>query len=119
MKHASFLSRGAAATATAAAEASQIVGAAAALENLPGWSKSTGRDALEKEFRFADFNEAFGFMARVALYADKFDHHPEWSNVYNRVKVLLTSHDVGGVTTRDVRMAAFMDRIAGENDSPA
>jgi 4a-hydroxytetrahydrobiopterin dehydratase len=117
MKHASFLSRGA--SATTPAEAAHIVGAAAALENLDGWSKSAGRDALEKEFRFADFNEAFGFMARVALYADKFDHHPEWSNTYNRVKVLLTSHDVGGVTTRDVRMAAFMDRIAGAGGGQA
>ncbi len=86
---------------------------AAALAGLPGWSEVEGRDAIRKSFRFADFNAAFGFMARVALLAEKMDHHPEWFNVYNRVDVTLATHDAGGVTELDVRMARFMDQVAG------
>lgn len=91
------------------------IGAAAALAGLPGWSAAQGaRDAIARTFRFADFNAAFGFMTRVALKADKLDHHPEWSNVYNRVEVVLTTHDADGVTALDVEMARFMDKAAGE-----
>jgi len=89
------------------------LGAAAALESLPGWSAVEGRDAIACSYRFADFNAAFGFMTRVALAAEKLDHHPEWSNVYNRVDVVLTTHDVGGVTTLDVTLARLMDAAAG------
>ena len=71
-----------------------------------------GRDAIRKVFRFADFNEAFGFMSRVALKADQMDHHPEWFNVYNRVEVTLTTHDADGVTELDVELAGFMDEQA-------
>ncbi len=83
------------------------IGAATALASLPGW-----RDAIGRSYRFADFNAAFGFMARVALMAEKLDHHPEWSNVYNRVEVVLTTHDAGGVTSLDVALATFMDQAA-------
>lgn len=89
------------------------IGAAKALENLEGWTAVNGRDAIAKQFRFADFNAAFGFMTRVALKADKMDHHPEWSNVYGRVDVVLTTHDAGGVTAKDVELASFMDEAAG------
>ena len=89
------------------------IGADAALRDLPAWSAAPGeRDAIARTFRFADFNAAFGFMTRVALKADKMDHHPEWSNVYNRVEVLLTTHDADGVTELDVEMARFMDAAA-------
>ena len=91
------------------------IGAAAVLSELHGWTAVDGRDAIRKEFKFADFNEAFGFMARVALKADKMDHHPEWSNVYNSVDVMLTTHDAGGVTDLDKTMAAFMDQVAREH----
>ena len=75
-----------------------------------GWSLDTsGRDAIKKEFKFKDFNQAFGFMARVAMKAEKMDHHPEWFNVYNRVDVLLSSHDVNGLSQRDINMAKAMD----------
>lgn len=70
-------------------------------------------DRLHREFRFAGFSEAFGFMARVALFAEKIDHHPDWSNAWNRVTVSLQTHDAGGVTELDFRLAAEMDRIAG------
>ena len=73
------------------------LGADAAVAALSGWSAAQGRDAIVKTFRFADFNAAFGFMSRVALLAEKLDHHPEWSNVYDRVEVLLSTHDAGGV----------------------
>ncbi|XP_041969477.1 pterin-4-alpha-carbinolamine dehydratase [Aricia agestis] len=76
-----------------------------------GWKVQENRDAIEKEFKFKDFNEAFSFMTRVALLAEKMDHHPEWFNVYNRVQVTLASHDVNGLSKRDVRMATFMDKI--------
>ena len=89
------------------------IGAAAALAQLPLWSAVDGRDAIHREFRFADFNAAFGFMTRVALKADQLDHHPEWSNVYNRVEVLLATHDADGVTELDVQLAKFMDAAAG------
>ncbi|WP_168076672.1 4a-hydroxytetrahydrobiopterin dehydratase [Caulobacter sp. SSI4214] len=89
------------------------IGAAAAIAQLDGWSIASNHpDAIAKTFRFADFNAAFGFMTRVALMADKLDHHPEWSNVYNRVEVLLTTHDADGVTELDVRLAKFMDSAA-------
>ena len=93
--------------------AREKIGAAAAVQRLKGWSvKPGGRDAIEKTFVFKDFNEAFGFMTRVALKADKIDHHPEWFNVYNRVEVLLATHDADGVTDLDLEMASFMDEIA-------
>lgn len=88
------------------------IGAAAAIEGLNGWAAVDGRDAIQKTFLFADFNAAFGFMTQAALLAEKMDHHPEWSNVYNRVVVLLTTHDANGVTDLDVRLAQFMDRHA-------
>ena len=88
------------------------IGAEAAIAQLDGWSAVAGKDAITKTYRFADFNEAFGFMTRVALMADKLDHHPEWFNVYNRVEVLLTTHDADGVTELDVRLAKFMDGAA-------
>lgn len=88
------------------------IGAETALKGLDGWRAAEGRDALVKSFRFKDFNAAFGFMTRVALLAEKMDHHPEWSNVYNRVEVLLATHEAGGVTERDVKMARFMDAAA-------
>jgi 4a-hydroxytetrahydrobiopterin dehydratase len=83
-----------------------------ALVRLSGWSELKGRDAISKKFVFADFNEAFGFMARVALAAEKLDHHPEWSNVYKTVEVTLSTHDAGGLTERDVALAEAMDRFA-------
>lgn len=89
------------------------IGAAAAVARLTGWTAADGRDAITRTFTFADFNAAFGFMTRVALMADKLDHHPEWFNVYNRVEVLLATHDADGVTELDVKLATFMDEIAG------
>jgi 4a-hydroxytetrahydrobiopterin dehydratase len=74
---------------------------------------ATGREALTKSFKFRDFSEAFGFMARAALVAEKLDHHPEWSNVYAKVDVTLTTHDAGGVTALDVQLAEAMNAIAG------
>lgn len=89
------------------------IGAAAALGQLNAWSAADGRDAIIKTFKFKDFNAAFGWMTRVALAAEKLDHHPEWSNVYNRVEVLLATHDVDGVSDLDVTMAKIMDAAAG------
>lgn len=77
-----------------------------------GWSVVENRDAIYKEFLFKDFNEAFGFMTRTALLAEKMDHHPEWFNVYNKVQVTLSSHDVNGLSQRDVKLASFMDKAA-------
>jgi len=88
------------------------IGADAALARLDGWHAAQGRDAIIKEYRFRDFNAAFGFMSRVALKAETMDHHPEWSNVYNRVEVLLTTHDAGGVTDLDLTLARFIDEAA-------
>ena len=91
------------------------IGAAAALAQLPGWSAAEGRDAITKTFKFQDFNAAFGWMTRVALAAEKLDHHPEWFNVYSRVEVLLATHDADGVTELDVKLAKLMDKAAGES----
>lgn len=88
------------------------IGAQAAITRLDGWRAAEGRDAICKQFRFKDFNAAFGFMARAALHAEKADHHPEWFNVYNRVEVTLATHDAGGVTEKDVALAHFMDEAA-------
>ena len=90
------------------------LGAAAALAELPAWVAVEGRDAITRGYRFADFNAAFGWMTRIALAAEKLDHHPEWSNVYNRVEVILSTHDVGGVTALDISLAKIMDAAAGE-----
>ena len=86
----------------------------AALEPLmaSGWALVEGRDAITKTFRFDDFNAAFGFMSRAALMAEKLDHHPEWFNVYNRVEVTLTTHDAGGLSPLDVKLATAMDAMA-------
>jgi 4a-hydroxytetrahydrobiopterin dehydratase len=85
----------------------------AALADLPGWSLVDGRDAITKTFTFKNFNAAFGWMSRVAMLAEKMDHHPEWFNVYSRVEVTLSTHDVGGLSTLDVRMAKAMEVFAG------
>jgi 4a-hydroxytetrahydrobiopterin dehydratase len=84
-----------------------------ALGRLKGWSVVDGRDAIGKKFVFADFNEAFGFMTRAALVAEKLDHHPEWFNVYKTVEVTLSTHDAGGLTELDFKLAEAMDKIAG------
>ena len=84
-----------------------------ALAKLNGWSDVSGRDAITKKFVFKNFNEAFGFMSRVALVAEKMDHHPEWSNVYKTVDVTLSTHDAGGLTELDIKLAEAMDKIAG------
>ena len=83
-----------------------------ALARLSGWSEVSGRDAITKKFTFKDFNQAFGFMTRAALVAEKMDHHPEWFNVYKTVEVTLATHDAGGVTELDVKLAEAMDRLA-------
>lgn len=89
------------------------IGAETAIQSLEGWAVDPGEgDAITRTFRFADFNAAFGFMTRVALRADKHDHHPEWFNVYDRVEVRLTTHDADGVTDKDVDLAHFMNEIA-------
>jgi 4a-hydroxytetrahydrobiopterin dehydratase len=85
------------------------IGAAAALAELPGWSAAQGRDAICRGYRFASFSAAFGWMTRAALAAETLDHHPEWFNVYNKVDVTLATHDAGGVTDLDVRLAKLMD----------
>lgn len=90
------------------------IGAAAALARLPAWKAAEGRDAIVRTFTFEDFGAAFGFMARAALAAEKLDHHPEWFNVYNRVEVLLATHDADGVTELDVTLAKIMDAAAGQ-----
>ncbi|XP_074959004.1 pterin-4-alpha-carbinolamine dehydratase 2 isoform X1 [Phalacrocorax aristotelis] len=77
-----------------------------------GWSESGERDAIYKEFNFKNFNQAFGFMTRVALQAEKMNHHPEWFNVYSKVQITLISHDCGGLTKRDVKLAQFIDKAA-------
>jgi 4a-hydroxytetrahydrobiopterin dehydratase len=85
---------------------------AALLADLPGWTAVQGRDAIHKRFTFADFNAAFGFMTRVALQAEKADHHPEWFNVYNRVDITLSTHDANGLTQRDIDLARFIESAA-------
>src|SRR5476651_2857193 len=96
--------------------AQKLTGAAKAdaLKKLSGWSEVQGRDAIAKKFVFKDFNQAFGFMTKVAPVADKMDHHPEWFNVYKTVEVTLSTHDAGGVTELDVKLAEAMDNWAGE-----
>lgn len=84
-----------------------------ALEQLPHWRDASGRDAIQRSFKFTDFNAAFGFMCRAALAAEKMDHHPEWFNVYNRVDVTLATHECGGLSERDLKLAHFMDIAAG------
>lgn len=81
------------------------------LSSLTGWSLCRDGDAIERKFEFADFSEAFGFMSRVALIAEKRDHHPEWFNVYNKVEITLTTHDAGGLSLRDVKMARKIDAL--------
>ena len=89
-----------------------LIGAQTAVARLDGWAAAPDRDAIVKSFRFKAFGEAFGFMAQVALAAERIDHHPEWSNVYNRVDILLTTHAAGGVTERDVALARAIDVAA-------
>ena len=83
-----------------------------ALAELSGWSETSGREAIARIFTFRDFNEAFGFMSRAALVAEKNDHHPEWKNIYKTVDVVLATHDAGGVTRRDIDLAKAMNAIA-------
>lgn len=90
------------------------IGAEAVLPDLPLWRAATGRDAIIRSLKFRDFAEAFGFMAEIALVAEKMDHHPEWSNVYNRVEVLLATHDAGGVTELDAALAKAIDAAAAK-----
>jgi len=85
----------------------------AALAELSGWTEVDGRDAIAKTFTFENFNEAFGFMSRMALKAEAMNHHPEWFNVWNRVEVTLSTHDAGGLTELDMELAGFMDAAAG------
>jgi 4a-hydroxytetrahydrobiopterin dehydratase len=98
--------------------AGKLVGAhrQTAVRELHDWAEVDDRDAIRKAYHFADFNEAFGFMSRVALLAEKHDHHPEILNVYDRVEIVLTSHDVDGVSQRDIDMAHRIDAIAPVRD---
>jgi 4a-hydroxytetrahydrobiopterin dehydratase len=82
-----------------------------ALDGLPDWDYDEGRDAIARRFVFADFTEAFGFMARVALIAERMDHHPEWANIWNRVDILLTTHECGGLSARDIALAEAVDAL--------
>ncbi|MEE8276446.1 MAG: 4a-hydroxytetrahydrobiopterin dehydratase, partial [Alphaproteobacteria bacterium] len=84
-----------------------------AIAGLAGWREVEGRDAIAKTFRFKSFNQAWGFMSRVALKAERMNHHPEWFNVYNKVEVTLATHDAGGLSELDIELARFMDRAAG------
>lgn len=86
----------------------------AALAALPLWAELTDRDAIRRSLRFKDFNAAFAFMTRVALMAERMDHHPEWFNVYNRVEITLSTHDAGGLSERDLALARFIDAAAPE-----
>ena len=88
-----------------------LIGAAKAVGQLNGWKAVDGRDAISKRYKFADFNAAFGFMTRVALKADKMDHHPEWSNVYGKIVIDLVTHDAGGITELDLELARRMSAI--------
>ena len=90
---------------------------AKALASLPGWAFIDERDAISKRFSFDNFVSAFGFMTEVAMEAEKMDHHPEWTNVYRHVDIVLTTHDTGGLTLRDVALARAIERIAGQRNS--
>ena len=96
----------------------RLAGAArhTALRELHGWSEVADRDAIRKSFHFSNFSEAFGFLSRVALTAEKMDHHPEIFNVYNRVELILSTHDVEGLSERDIRLAQAVDELAPERD---
>jgi 4a-hydroxytetrahydrobiopterin dehydratase len=94
------------------AKVTESQGVESFLKKNKGWSRVRGRPAIQKSFRFADFNEAFGFMTRAALAAEQMNHHPEWFNVYNRVDVVLTTHDAGGVTERDFKLARLLDKFS-------
>ena len=98
--------------------AERLVGAArqAVLHEIHGWAEVEDRDAIRKSYHFGDFSEAWGFMSRIALLAEKMDHHPELFNVYNRVEVILSTHDAGGLSERDIRLAQRIDEIAPERD---
>ena len=85
---------------------------AAQVAQLNGWQNVEGRDAIKRRFKFADFNEAFGFMTRIAIKAQEMDHHPEWFNVYNNVEITLSTHDANGITERDIRLARFINEVA-------
>ena len=100
--------------APASGKVARLEGAAraAALQSLSGWRDAGAKDGIIKSFRFADFNTAFAFMTRVALMAEKLDHHPEWFNVYNRVEITLTTHDAGGLSERDIALATFIEEAA-------
>ncbi len=91
----------------------KAIGADAAVAKLKGWKAAEGRDAITRSFKFDDFKAAFAFMTQAALKAEQMDHHPEWFNVYNKVDVLLATHDANGVTEKDVELARFMDAVAG------
>ena len=99
----------------------RLAGAArhAALGKLHGWSEVEDRDAIRKTYHFGTFGEAWGFVSQIALLAEKMDHHPEWFNVYNRVDIVLSTHDAGGVTERDIRLARAVDEIAPPRDKAA
>jgi 4a-hydroxytetrahydrobiopterin dehydratase len=84
----------------------------ALLNELPGWKTDDSATSIHRSFKFADFNEAFGFMTRVAIKAQEMDHHPEWSNVYNKVEITLSTHEAKGLTSRDAKLARFIDSIA-------
>jgi 4a-hydroxytetrahydrobiopterin dehydratase len=96
----------------------KLVGAArhAALQTVHGWTEVEDRDAIRKSYHFGDFSEAWGFLSRIALLAEKMDHHPEIFNVYNRVEIILSTHDADGVSDRDIRLAAAIDEIAPARD---
>lgn len=83
-----------------------------ALEDLKGWSYNDSEKSIQKKYAFKDFNQAFGFMSRIAMYAESKNHHPEWFNVYNKIDVTLSTHDASGVTEKDIDMARFMDQVA-------
>ena len=89
-----------------------LIGAGRACERLTEWRPAEGRDAIVRSLKFRNFSEAFGFMAEIALVAEKMDHHPEWSNVYNWVEITLTTHDAGGLSQRDIDMAGAIDALA-------
>lgn len=91
-----------------------VIGAKGACERLPAWSPAEGREAIVRSLQFRDFAEAFGFMAEIALIAERADHHPEWFNLYNRVDILLATHESGGVTERDIALAEAIDRAAAK-----